>query len=210
MNAAITVQTVPFRRRFNLKKANWEQYAYQLDAAVENIPATAECYDQFVNALRKVARKNIPHGCRRNYVPGLTPESIELIKEYREKYEDDPFADSTITLVEELMSAISEERRKAWQTLIESTYMTHNSKKAWSTIRKLCDDPCKPKEDCSTIANQVARQLLLNGRVIRTESRYFGMAENLSLGDENLRHLTINSRYKKACTYLVIKGENSW
>ena len=130
VNAAITVQTVPFRRRFNLKKANWEQYAYQLDAAVENIPATAECYDQFVNALRKVARKKIPRGCRRNYVPGLTPESIELIEEYREKYEDDPFADSAITLVEELMSAISEERRKAWQTLIESTDMTHNSKKA--------------------------------------------------------------------------------
>ena len=132
MNAAIIVQTVPFRRRFNLKMANWEQFAYQLDAAVENIPATAECYDQFVNALRKVARKNIPRGCRRNYVPGLTPESIELIEEYREKYEDDPFADGTITLGEELMSAISGERRKAWQTLIESTDMTHNSKKVWS------------------------------------------------------------------------------
>ena len=155
------MQTVPFRRRFNLKKANWEQYAYQLYAAVENIPATAECYDQFVNALRKVARKNIPRGCRRNYVPGLTPESIELIKEYRVKYEDDPFADSTITLGEELMSAISEERRKAWQTLIESTDMTHISKKAWSTIRKLCDDPC----NLQATANQMAHQLLLNGRV---------------------------------------------
>ena len=152
-----------FPGRFNLKKANWEQYAYQLDAAVENIPATAECYDQFVNALRKVARKNIPRGCRRNYVPGLTPESIQLIEEYPEKYEDDPSADSTITLGDELMSAISEERRKAWQTLIESTDMTHNSKKAWSTICKLCDDPCKPKQHCNTTANQVAHQLLLNG-----------------------------------------------
>ena len=82
-----------------------------------------------MNALRKVARKNIPRGCRGNYVPGLTPESIKLIEEDREKYEDDPFADSTITLGEELMSAISEERRKAWQTLIESTDMTNNSKK---------------------------------------------------------------------------------
>ena len=149
VNAVITVQTVPFRRRFNLKKANWEQYAYQHDAAVENIPATAECYDQFLNAVRKVACKSIPRGCRRNYVPGLTPESTELIEEYREKYEDDPFADNTITLGEELMSAISEQRRKAWQTLIESTDMTHNS---------------RPKQHYNTTANQVAHQLL-NGRV---------------------------------------------
>ena len=132
---------------------------------MENIPATAGCYDQFVNVLRKVAQKNIPRGCTRNYVPGLTPESTELIEEYREKYEDDPFADNTITLGEELMSTISEQRRKAWQTLIESTDMTHNSKKAWSTIRKLCDDPCKPKQQYNATANQVAHQLLLNGRV---------------------------------------------
>ena len=92
-------------------------------------------------------------------------KSTELIKEYRKKYEDDPFADSTITLGEELMSTISEERRKAWQTLIESTDMTHNSKNAWCTIRKLCDDPCKPQQHCNTTANQVAHELLLNGRV---------------------------------------------
>ena len=86
----------------------------------------------------------------------MTHESIELIEDYRVKYEDDPFADSTITLGEELMSAISEERRNAWQTLIESTDMAHNSKKAWSTIRKRCDDPRKPNQHGNTTANQVA------------------------------------------------------
>ena len=118
-----------------------------------------------MNALRKVARKNILRGCRRNYVPGLTPESTELIEEYRDKYEDDPFADNTITLGEEQMNAISVQRRKAWHTLIESTDMTHNSKKAWSTIRKRCDDSCKPNQHYNTTANQVIHQLLLNGRI---------------------------------------------
>ena len=167
VNAAITVQTVPFRRQFNLKMANWEPCAYQLDAAVENSPATAECHDQFVNALRRVARKNIPRGCRRNYVPGQTP----------------------ITLAEELMSAISEERRKAWQTLIESTDMTHKSKKAWSTIRKLCDDPCKPKQHYNTSANQVAHQLLLNGRVPNRQPKVASTDSGTSTTGDSREHL---------------------
>ena len=179
MNVAITVQTVPFRRRFNLKKANREQYAYQLGAALENTPPpTAELYYQFVNALRKVARKNILRGCRRNYIQGMTPESIELIEDYRVKYEDDPFADSTITLGEELMRAISEERPKAWQTLIESTYLAHTSKKAWSTIRKLYDDPCKPNQHCNTTANQVAHQLLLITEEYRTDNRKYASTDS--------------------------------
>ena len=135
VNGGVTIQTVPFRRRFNLKKANWARYTHQLDTAVRNIPPTSECYDQFVDVSRKVARKNNPRGCRRNYIPGLTPESTELYEQCREKCESDPFAEDTIPLGDELTNAISKKRRVSWQTLIESTDMPHNSKKAWSTIR---------------------------------------------------------------------------
>ena len=62
------------------------------------------------------------------------------------------------------MEHISKECQKTWHSLIESTNMSRYSKKAWSTIGKLRGDPkaapCQP----SVTANQVAHQLLLNGK----------------------------------------------
>ena len=42
--------------------------------------------------------------------------------------------------------------------------MTHNSRKAWKTIRKLSNDPTTPNPPCLVSANQVAHQLLVKGR----------------------------------------------
>ena len=45
-----------------------------------------------------------------------------------------------------------------------STIMTHNSRKAWKTIRKLSNDPTTSNPPCIVSANQDAHQLLVNGR----------------------------------------------
>ena len=42
--------------------------------------------------------------------------------------------------------------------------MTCNSRKAWKTIRKLSNDPTTSNPLCLVSANQVAHQLLVNGR----------------------------------------------
>ena len=42
--------------------------------------------------------------------------------------------------------------------------MTHNSRKAWKTINKLSNDPTSSNPPCLVTANQVAHQLLVNGR----------------------------------------------
>ncbi|KAG5884818.1 hypothetical protein JTB14_012026 [Gonioctena quinquepunctata] len=42
--------------------------------------------------------------------------------------------------------------------------MNHSSRKAWSLIKKLTNDPTGPKDRVDVTANQIAHQLLLNGK----------------------------------------------
>ena len=160
INAAVTPTPKPFRRRFNFnRKANWKAFSTDLDTRICDIDPSPENYDRFVHAT---ARKHIPRGCRKNYVPGLTTDLAEQYNEYIQLYEQDPFSADTIAAGDELVQALKVEM---WQTLIENTDMTHNSKKAWSLIKKLSNDPRKADQHVNVTPNQVAHQLILNGKV---------------------------------------------
>ena len=56
------------------------------------------------------------------------------------------------------------ENKRRWEEMITSTDLTGNSRKAWQTIRKISNDPTASKPPCLVTANQVAHQLLVNGR----------------------------------------------
>ena len=65
---------------------------------------------------------------------------------------------------ETLMEFLSKDRNDRWHELIDHTDMTKNSKKAWRLIKKLNGDPVTYMNDINVTANQVATQLLLNGK----------------------------------------------
>lgn len=98
----------------------------------------------FVEAIRKASRKHIPRGCRTNYVPGLTEESMSLYEAYKKQYSSNPFADKTIETGNMLINIMAEEKKNKWEELITSTNLTHNSRKAWKTLRKISNDPTAP------------------------------------------------------------------
>ena len=91
-------QTIPFRRRFNSMKADWNGYSaelYKLIEHVEPIPANYKC---FVESVRVASRRRIPRGCRTEYIRGRTNESKSLYEAYKCKHSSSPFDDGIMLL----------------------------------------------------------------------------------------------------------------
>lgn len=64
IRAVIEPKIVPFRRRFNFKKASWEGFREELDGIVQTIEPISDNYDTFIENIKTISRKHIPRGCR--------------------------------------------------------------------------------------------------------------------------------------------------
>ena len=160
----VVPQPTPFRRRFNFRKADWNGYSTELDNSIEDVEPIPSNYNRFVENVRVASRRHIPRGCRTDYVQGLTDKSKNLYEAYKQQYSSNPFDNRTMESGNLLLDKMTEEKRKIWEEVITSINMTHNSRKAWKTINKLSNDPTSSNPPCLVTANQVAHQLLVNGR----------------------------------------------
>ena len=150
--------------RFNYKRANWIGFTQELDTLIDVIPLEPKYYDKFISSVWTAAKRNIPRGYFKSYVPGFDDTSKHLYAQYTRAYDSDPFAEATIELGETLLTSLSEFRGERWEELVTSIDMTRNSKKAWKVINRLNSDS-QPEQRCPQVTpNQVASQLLLNGK----------------------------------------------
>ena len=58
----------------------------EINQAIANLPAHPNHYNDFVDLAKKAARHNIPRGCQKEYIPGLSDDSSNLLKLYHEEY----------------------------------------------------------------------------------------------------------------------------
>ena len=158
VHPVILLQPTPFKRRFNLRKAKWDDFSTDFDEAIEE-----ENYDSFIGLVRVMSRRHIPRGYRTNYMHGLTEESQSLYEVYKKQYSSNPFAEGTLETGNKLIDTMKEEKKKRWEEVITSIGLAHNSRNAWQTIKKLSNDPTSPNPPCLVKSNQVAHHLLVNG-----------------------------------------------
>ena len=107
-----------------------------------------------------VSRRHIPRGVGTNYIPGLTEESQSLYEAYKKQYSSNPFAEGTMETGNKMIDTMKEEKKKRLEEVITSIDLTHNSRKAWQTIKKLSNDPTSPNPP----SFQAAHHLLVNGQ----------------------------------------------
>ena len=201
VNPVIVAQPTTLRRRFNLKKADWEGFSADLDSNIEEVDAIPENYERFAEMLRMASRKYIPRGCRSNNSPGLTDESKRIYEAYKKQHSTDPFSETTIDTGNTLIDKMKDEK-KCWEEVITSTDLTHNSCRAWQTIITLSNGPTTLNPPCLVNANQVAHQLLINGQGTIPTKPKRPILPHIQEGTPPMAHPFSEEEYKKGIAAL--------
>ena len=114
----VVEQATPFRRRFNLRKADWIGYATELDKLITDVEPTPANYNCFVESVRMASRRHIPRGCRTKFISGLTEESKSLYEAYKTQYSNSPFDNGTMESGNALLDSIIKEKKRRWEEVI--------------------------------------------------------------------------------------------
>ena len=162
VHPAIGPQPTPFRRRFNLRKAKWDDFSTDFDEAIEE--PVPENYDRFIGLIRVASRRHIPRGCRTNYIPGLMEESHSLYEAYKKQYSSNPFSEETLETGNKMIDTMKEEKKKRWEEVITSIDLTHNRRKAWHGYQEAIQRPYLSKPPVYGQLQQFAHHLLVNGQ----------------------------------------------
>ena len=151
-------------RRWNFRKANWTDFERAVNTVVEALPVPTasninDAYEAYCKMLTDAAKKHVPRGVRKNYVPCWDKVCEELLCAHNEATGNAERA----TAATDLVTRLNTKRRERWTETVESIDFTHSSRRAWQTINKLTGQATKPKP-CPITADAIAAQLISNGR----------------------------------------------
>ena len=121
-----------------------------------------------------------------------------------QQYSIDPFGETTIDTGNTLIDKMKDEKKKS------STDLTHNSRRAWKTIRKLSKDPTTPNPPCLVSANQVTHQLLINGQGTMPTKPKRPIHPPIKEGTPIMAHPFSDEEYKKSIAALKKKASDRY
>ncbi|UYV69795.1 hypothetical protein LAZ67_7000750, partial [Cordylochernes scorpioides] len=143
--------------RWNLGKANWEAFTKYIEDNINQIPPTPKNYSRASNLIISCAKKFIPRGHRKIYIPCWSPESERLYQEYN-------LSGNTET-AENLIRSLDDSRKHRWHTMLEQMDFSKSSRKSWSLLRKLGGADPPHKHNQLTNPNKIATCISSKSRI---------------------------------------------
>lgn len=147
------------RPRWNFLKADWTTFAEDLDKCLGWIPPTRDSYDRFVGAVISTAKKNVPRGYRKEYVPGWNDRCENLYQEFTETNDRE--------IADELLHSLDAARREKWMNTVENLDFSKSSRQAWTLLRNLGGSKRKLKDNHPITPNNVASHIVKTSRAPR-------------------------------------------
>ncbi|EFA13161.1 hypothetical protein TcasGA2_TC015965 [Tribolium castaneum] len=150
--------------RWNFQKAKWNEFAKQVDSDLRWIPPTSINYHRFVGAIKNAAKKFIPRGFRKNYVPCWSDET----KSFYNAYVSNPNPENA----DAVLNSFNKARKEKWNNLMEDLNFTHSSRSSWKLLQKLgSSNIAQPKTDSAISPNAVASRLVNVSNSVKLEKR---------------------------------------
>ena len=151
-------------KRWNFRKANWAHATNLVDSGIDTLPSPTSsdpdrAYSAFCKLITRAAKKAIPRGFRRRYIPNWDDECDIR---YNEFLRAEP-GDKASAKASQLTDCLDKKRRERWEETVQGIDFTHSSRKAWKTFNRLTGRSSRPTQ-CPVTANSIAKQLLANGR----------------------------------------------
>lgn len=141
--------------RWNFRRADWQAFTDNVENTCQRIPAVAGNMVRFNKLILSSARKHIPRGYRKRYIPCWSEESENLFQQYEETGSE--------AIADELLASLSRGRRDRWVETVESLDFKRSSRHAWRLLKRLDGDgkPAKTKPPLS--ADEIARDIKQRG-----------------------------------------------
>lgn len=151
------VNSIP-KPRWNFQKADWLSFASRVDSAIRFVPNDIDSYERFLGVIKSAAKKSIPRGYRKRYIPCWTSEMEELYKQFEEQGNDE--------ISDHLLELLSAARKCKWERETQEMNFTHSSRKGWRLLRHL-GETSKPIKTKSCIdPDSIATNIVENSTMI--------------------------------------------
>ena len=154
-------------------ETNWIKYSRLFNRHLRWVSPSPLNYNRFVGVVKAAARKTIPRGFRKDYIPCWSKQNERQYKDYQLN----PTADKA----DRILSSLNKNRKEKWDQQMNKMNFTHSSHSSWRLLGKLGATNHLAQSCASSVSpNSVAARLVsVSSSVKLSEAEIAAMKKRL-------------------------------